>query len=163
MQQLPMLAPDDPLAEASSVGSATHLLIGRLAARYGVATDDEILRAGRAWLAAPRLAVPNRQALRAQVLTLTAVYFRAFARPGWRLANAEQILDGVALDLVWLRSGRVEVDELKTGRLRQTDYERLRRQVGAQAAAGVQEWGPAFAGVRAVVLTRPSTSFFVSP
>jgi hypothetical protein len=162
MRQLPALASDDPLAVASSVGTATHLLIGRLAARYGIATDEEILRAGRKWLVAPRLAIPNRQALRAQVLSLAGVYFRGFARPGWRLIATEVVIDDVALDLVWQRAGRIEVDELKTGRLRSVDYDPLQLQVASQLSAAMGEWGTSFAGVRAVVLTRPSTSFFVA-
>jgi hypothetical protein len=163
MRQLPSLAPEDPLAIASSVGSATHLLIGRLAGRFGVARSEEILRAGRTWLPAPGLAVPNRQALRAQVLSLTGVYFRVFGRPGWRLIASEQVVDDVALDLVWQRAGLIEVDEIKTGRLREADFERLRSQVIAQAGAGLREWGASFRGVRAVVLTRPATSFVQMP
>lgn len=150
------------LAVASDVGTATHALIGHLAARLGTPTPEQVLRIGRAGLYAPNLGVPNRQALRAQVLSRAALYFREFARPGWRFVGSEMITDNeVALDLLWERHGALEADEIKTGRLRPVDLERLRLQVEAQLEAGIREFGAAFSAVRAVVLTRPSTSFVV--
>ena len=53
----------------------------------------------------------------------------------------------------------MEADEIKTGRLRPVDLERLRQQVEAQLEAGIREFGASFSAVRAIVLTRPSTSF----
>jgi len=53
----------------------------------------------------------------------------------------------------------LEADEIKTGRLRPVDLERLRLQVESQLEAGIREFGTAFAAVHAIVLTRPSTSF----
>jgi len=150
------------LAVASDVGTATHALIGYLAARFGTPTPEQVLRLGRAGLYAPNLGVPNRQALRAQVLSRAALYFREFARPGWRFVGSEVIVDNdVALDLLWERHGVLEADEIKTGRLRPVDLERLRLQVEAQLEAGIREFGASFSAVRAIVLTRPSTSFVV--
>ena len=115
----------DVLAAASDVGIATHALIGHLAARFGAPTPEQVLGIGRAALVGPRLALPNRQAMRAQVLSLTAVYFREFARTGWHFAGREVIVDhDVALDLLWERAGALEADKLKTGRLRPADVER---------------------------------------
>jgi len=148
------------LAVASDVGTATHALIGYLAARFGTPTPEQVLRFGRAGLYARNLAVPNRQALRAQVLSRAALYFREFGRPGWRFVGSEVIVDNdVALDALWERHGVLEADEIKTGRLRPVDLERLRLQAQAQLEAGVREFGDAFAAVRGVVLTRPWTSF----
>jgi len=152
----------DVLAAASDVGVATDALIGHLAARFGVLTPEQVLRIGRAALVGPRLALPNRQAMRAQVLSRTAVYFREFARTGWRFAGREVIVGhAVALDLLWERAGVLEADAIETGRLRPADVERLRRQVEGQLYAGKRAYGDSFAAVRAVVLTRPQTSFEV--
>lgn len=148
------------LAVASNVGTATHALIAYLAERFGSPTPEQVLRIGRASLHSASLGVPSRQALRAHVLSLAAVYFRDFARPGWRLVGSEVIADhDVAFDLLWERDGILEADELKTGRLRPVDLERLRRQAQAQLEAGMLEFGDAFAAVHAIVLARPSTSF----
>ena len=152
----------DALAAASGVGVATHALIGHLAARFGVPTPEQVLRIGRAGLIGARLAVPNRQAVRAQVLSRTAVYFREFARTGWRFVGREVVVDhDLALDLLWERAGVLEADEIKTGRLRPVDLEGLRRDVAAQLDAARRVYGDAFVAVRAVVLTRPETSFEV--
>ena len=148
------------LAVASDVGTATHALIAHLAGRFGTPTSEQVLRIGRAGLYARNLAVPNRQALRAQVLSRAALYFREFGRPGWRFVGSEVIVDNeVALDLLWEHHGSLEADEIKTGRLRPVDLERLRIQAEAQLHAGMREFGDVFAAVRGVVLTRPSTSF----
>ena len=66
-------------------------------------------------------------------------------------------------DLVWrLPDGRVWADEIKTGRPPGV-LEGLEEQVNTQVAAGVQEWGPTFLGVRVVLLAAPAQSYYVFP
>lgn len=150
------------LEVAAGVGSATHQLIAYLAARWQQPTPSEIWREGRRWLEARNVAVPNRQAFRAQALTRAAVYFDRFARPGWRFAGHHLVKSpGVEYDLVWQRGRRLEVDEIKTGRLRPADLERAQEQARLQLLAGDAAFGPGFAGVRVVVLTRPEQSFYL--
>ena len=147
------------LANASDVGTATHALIAALAIRFGTATPEQVWRVGRASLLGPNLSCPGRQALRAQVLSRAAVYFRDFARPGWKLVGTEVVAGDVAFDLLWERDGHLEADEIKTGRLRPADLRRARIQAQSQLEAGIGEYGEAFDAVRGVVLTRPWTSF----
>lgn len=152
------------LLNASRVTPATRALIALLAARFGEPTPEQVFAIGRLMLPARGLASPGRQALRAQVITRSALYFRQFARPGWRLiAAAGPAQRGTTPDLLWQRERHLEIDQIEPGRLRAADLKKLRDRSGAQLEAAVDHYGPAVVRLRLLVLTRPDQSFELRP
>ncbi len=96
-----------------------------------------------------------------RVITAAGVYFAEFSRPGWRLIRSLLVAGEAELDLVWQRAGRIEVDELKTGRFTSGEIARARAQAEGQTIAARKLFGESFAGVRVVPLTAPERSFWV--
>jgi hypothetical protein len=142
-----------------------HRLIAELARRHGPLspqrTAREARRVIRGWGEGGHAPV-YRQAIRMRAITAAAVYFAEFARPGWRLIDALLIAGDAELDLVWQRAGRIEADELKTGRFAGAELAAARTQAARQALAGRSLFGDAFAGVRVVPLTSPEQAFWVA-
>jgi len=151
----------DDLELASADGVAIHALIAAIAERHGAdASPDQVLEFARR-LGSRKLAPVYRQSARQRVTTAAAFYFRRFAPSGWSFVGSETVIRDVALDLLWERRGSFMADELKSGLTAGTlEKGRVAAQVSAQVAAGRDEWGDGFVGVRAILLSTPEESFF---
>lgn len=152
---------NEPLRTLSTLqGEATHALIQTIAARFGSApTPIQIVEASRD--SRPKQANQNRgAALRTASTTRAARYFKDFPRPGWTLLGVEVNVGDVRFDLVWIKDGLVEADEIKSGRIGAwTQAEHVRIQLFEQFLAGKHHWGSAFNGVRFVPLLQPKKSY----
>jgi hypothetical protein len=157
--------PDALVGGPSATGVLIHRLIAELARRHGPPSPQWTAREARRvigeWGEGGHAPV-YRQAIRMRAITAAAVYFAEFARPGWRLIAALLIVGDAELDLVWQRAGRIEADELKTGRFAAAELAAARAQAARQALAGRGMFGESFAGVRVVPLTSPEQAFWVA-
>lgn len=151
------------LADASSVGTATHRLVGLLAMRHRAKAPaaDEMKDAARALLCGGR-SPSARQAMRVAVISLTGVYAQRFWPSEARLVACELVVGDSAVDLLWLLGdGTLFVDELKTGIAACELHEPTLTQARTQADEALGLLGGSFIGVRVVLLRRPVDSFFV--
>ncbi len=151
------------LVDASSIGTATHRLIGLLALRHapGVPAVWELTDAARALLCSGR-SPSARQSMRVGVISLAGVYLARFWPLGARLVACELVVGDSALDLLWLLGdGTLFADELKTGIAACELHEPTVAQARAQAVNGAVLLGESFIGVRVALLRRPADSFFV--
>ncbi len=149
----------------SATGVLIHRLIAELAQRHGSLTPERTVREARRTLSRWEggHAPVYRQAIRMRVITAAGVYFAEFSRPGWRLIRSLLVAGEAELDLVWQRAGRIEVDELKTGRFTSGEIASARVQAQGQTIAARKLFGESFAGVRVVPLTAPERVFWVGP
>lgn len=147
---------------ATGVAPATYEVVLRLAERFGTPTPQQVFSAGREMLPARGLAAPNRQALRAQVITRAAVYFRAFARPGWTLCERppSPYLD-VTYDVVWARDGRRELDQLVLRHLGPRGRADLRTKTEQRLRDAKDPGDGGLDAIRVVLLLHPDLSFEV--
>lgn len=105
----------------------------------------------------------HRRALLASVVSMAGINLRHFSRHGWRFLGSEVIVANVALDLLWQRGSRLEVDEVKSSVTTPEQWrERALAQAQAQAVAGRAEYGDGCAGVRVTPLAWPKKAFFVA-
>jgi len=142
-------------------GTLCHRLIAELCER-GITSRHAIEPHARTLLP-PALAPVHRQALLAFLVPAAGVYLTRFTRPGWRFAGSEVIVGGVALDLLWERSGCLQADELKSSvSVALAWRERACEQARSQARAGRAHYGAQFEGVRVVALAVPGNSFWVA-
>ena len=112
---------------------------------------------------ARRSSLSSQLALRGATATLASVYVQRFWTAGARLLASELVVEDVALDLLWrLRDGRLRADEIKTGMWAAQEPGLVRAQVQGQVDACSGALGPAFVGVRAVMLRFPQRSFFIA-
>lgn len=110
--------------------------------------------------------ISHMQSRRMKVSGNVGRYFSEFLRgDGWSFLGAELNLGDVRLDLLWLGpEGRIEADEIKTGFRAVLDAQNaFRNQLEQQVRAGQLVFGSNFAGVRAVLLAKPSASFLATP
>jgi hypothetical protein len=149
----------------AATGVLIHRLIAELARSDGPRGPEwsarEARRVIRRWGEGGHAPV-YRQAVRMRAITAAGVYFAEFARPGWRLIDALLVAGDAELDLVWQRAGRIEADELKTGRFADAELAAARAQAARQTVAGRSLFGDAFAGVRVVPLSSPGQAFWVA-
>jgi hypothetical protein len=152
------------LVDASSIGTATHQLIGLLALRHapGVPAVWELKEAARALLCSGR-SPSARQSMRVGGISLAGVYLARFWPRGARLVACELVVGDSALDLLWLLGdSALFADELKTGIAACEAHEPTVAQANAQAQDGALVLGESFIGVRVALLRRPADSFFVA-
>lgn len=150
---------------ADEIGVIVHRVIGELLST-GVTHPgpEQVLAVTRSDLIAR--APVYRQAVRQQVLTKVAAYFGGFPLPlGARIAGTEVAVPGGVLDLLLeKRDGRLWSDEIKSGRaVSVQEVTETHAQVERHLAGAREIYGDRFAGVRVVVLTRPSSSYFLTP
>lgn len=144
---------------ATKQGDASHELIAQVAiAHGGNPSRAEILAVARAHRVGGKPS--GGRALRAARLTRATRFFSRFGRPGWELLGAEVSVGDIRFDLVWTKDGRVEADEIKSGRLGAwTSHESVEVQLFEQFLAGRHKWGNSFVGVRLVPLLQPEMSY----
>jgi hypothetical protein len=106
--------------------------------------------------------IVHRQVLRMNTISLTATYFREFRLGGATFLGSEVWVSGIPVDLLWRWCGRFWIDELKTGFTAARSRSGLEEQVQDQWERGSAEFGQAFGGVRAVVISRPRSSFHLN-
>jgi hypothetical protein len=156
--------PDVVVGGPSATGVLIHRLVAELARGSGPRGPEWSVREARRlikeWGEGGHAPV-YRQAVRMRAITAVGVYFAEFARPGWRLIGALLIAGDAEFDLVWRHAGRIEADELKTGRFGDAEVAAARVQATRQVAAGRSFFGRAFAGVRVVSLSSPEQAFWV--
>jgi hypothetical protein len=132
-------------------GALCHCLIAEICASDITKTSS--IEALAAAMLPAGLAPVHRQALLAFVVPMAASYLRHFSRPGWRFLGSEVIVGDVALDLLWQRGSRLEADEVKSSASAPALWRAVAEaQAAAQARAGRQHFGGAFAGVRITAL-----------
>jgi hypothetical protein len=151
------------LADASTVGTATHQLIGLLALRHpaDLPARHQLTVTARGLLSHGR-SPSARQAMRVAVISLAGVYLQRFWPRGARLIACELVIGDSAIDLLWLqRDGAMFVDELKTGIAASELHAPTVAQARTQADECARLLGESFLGVRVALLRRPVDSFFV--
>jgi hypothetical protein len=142
-------------------GALCHRLIAELCERD--VADPHAIEAHARPLLPRGLAQVHEQALLAFLVPMAGSYLLRFRRPGWRFVGSEVIVGGVALDLLWEASGRLQADEVKSSVSIATAWRpHAAEQARAQAVVGRAHYGEAFEGVRVVALAIPAETFWVA-
>lgn len=146
------------------IGTLTHDLIAEIASeKGGGAGPNEVLDVALKFDFGS-YSRPTTMARKQRAITLSGVFFSRFGRPGWSFVGSEVIVGDVALDLLWEREGALEADEIKTGSSAAAEYrDEAAAQARSQAEAASECLGPAFRGVRLVLLKAPSSCLHVDP
>jgi hypothetical protein len=133
------------------VGMLLHeLLAEHLSSRPRSRWQDSLRDSVRDAL--PSLSLAHALALETRLVSLAARYLdRYLPARSSEFLGAEVFVEDVRLDLLWLESGRLFADELKTGSAPMSRAMAI-RQSHAQLMAGRAAFGNAFAGVRVVLL-----------
>jgi hypothetical protein len=125
-------------------------------------TVDQIKAAARMTSYVCGLDAPqHRQMMARRLATPAALYFgRHPVGIEWEVIGTEHDSGSEKLDIVWrIESGQILVDEIKSEFMTLARRSAIGAQADRQRAAGVEEWGADFAGVRVCVLMDPRRSF----
>lgn len=156
-----------PALEPTTAGRRIHQAVATLLERdVRQPTALQVMELARDIVCTEELAPSRRQSAIQRLATSTASYFRLFApTEEWSFIGAEVAGRNCRFDFAFKsNSGRVIVDELKTGRFVDKVQRQLAdAQIETAVKAGVIKWSDGFDGVRVLFLSAPRASFVARP
>lgn len=140
----------------TEVGRRVHVIVGRLAGT-GPTPRQVLDEVHDLWRERPYGGTTLASA-RLRCSTAVSVYFqRCHPDKRWKLTGVEVALDGAVADLVWTntRTGKVIIDELKTGIADPNSNGALTEQLKRLSVGGRHRFDGSFSGVRLVPIMAP--------